>query len=182
MAVYDGKLFAARADSGPQDSTIFRWDGTTWVISGFRYGIVTDLTVYNGELISCGHFTDAIDRWNGTRLAPLGSGLAGTDYIHPEALTVFNGELIVVGDFLTAGGNVSAYWARWAATGVRGDADGDGHLTLADLTDFTNCLNDPVTPDWSATTDPDCLCVHNTDGDGDVDLIDFAAFQRAFGG
>jgi hypothetical protein len=30
------------------------------------------------------------------------------------ALTVYNSELVAGGRFTTAGGNVSAYWARWA--------------------------------------------------------------------
>ena len=52
-------------------------------------------------------------------------------------------------------------------------------VTAAELEAVLTCT---VPPDWSASAEPGCLCVHNTDGDGDIDLQDFAGFQRAFGG
>jgi hypothetical protein len=91
--------------------------------------------VYNGELIAGGEFTTAggvtanrIARWNGTTWQALGTGMSGGYYPYVLALAVYNGELIAGGGFTitTAGGQVSAYWARW------GCADG-GPPALGDL-------------------------------------------------
>ena len=55
-----------------------------------------------------------------------------------------------------------------------GDCDGDDLVTLTDLQTLNACLTGPA-----GTFDPVCACV-DTDGDGDVDLLDVAAYQRAF--
>ena len=66
-------------------------------------GPVHDLTVYGGELIACGDFSNAgatparrIAAWNGTSWRPLASGLRGRlDEV--RALAVYGGELIAAG-------------------------------------------------------------------------------------
>ena len=50
-----------------------------------------------------------------------------------RALTVYNGELIAGGGFTTAGGQVSARWARWGADVPLGDLDGDCSVGASDL-------------------------------------------------
>ena len=79
-------------------------------------GQVTALTVYNGELIAGGNFTNAggvpvnsIAKWNGTAWSPLGSGIIGD----VRALIVYNNELIAGGYFYTAGGVSANCIAKW---------------------------------------------------------------------
>ncbi len=74
------------------------------------------MTVYKGELIAGGAFTQAdggnakyIARWNGAAWQPLGSGTNGI----VSALTVYNGDLIVGGNFSMAGGVFTNKVARW---------------------------------------------------------------------
>ena len=77
------------------------------------------LTVYNGELIAGGEFTNAggvpanyIAKWNGISWSPLGSGTNA----EVDALTVFNGELIAGGRFTNAGGVDVNFIAKWNGT------------------------------------------------------------------
>jgi hypothetical protein len=77
-----------------------------------------------------------IARWNGTTWQPLGTGIGGGVY----ALTVYNGELIAGGNFTTAGGNVSAYWARWGPACPRGDMNCDQIIDLTDVPLFADAL------------------------------------------
>ncbi|MBM4107455.1 MAG: hypothetical protein FJ255_01360 [Phycisphaerae bacterium] len=67
----------------------------------------------NGDLVAGGAFTSAggvaarrIGRWDGDKWSPLGSGMSGS-------VTA----LAVGGDFTTAGGQVSAYFARYTFNG-----------------------------------------------------------------
>jgi hypothetical protein len=64
----------------------------------------------------------------------LNSGrIQGTPY------QVVDGALIAECDFTTAGGNVSAYWARWgcaAPAPCSGDMNCDGHVTFTDIDPF----------------------------------------------
>ncbi len=80
---------------------------------------VMALTVFNGELIAGGNFTNAggipansIAKWNGTAWSPLGLGIIGD----VRALTVYNNELIAGGHFFTAGGIDANCIAKWNGT------------------------------------------------------------------
>ena len=68
-----------------------------------------------------------------------------------------------------------------AATALAGsgDYDGDGYVGLLDYKAFWPCLEDSGPGDTSVSFQ--CKLRFNSDGDGDIDLADFAAFARARG-
>ena|GEM_PF-3768355 len=82
---------------------------------------LSDLIVYDGNLIAGGHFTTAGDvdanyiaSWDGSTWSPLGSG---TSY-RTCALIVYYGSLIAGGEFVAAGSKVAAYLAKWSKIGT----------------------------------------------------------------
>jgi hypothetical protein len=96
---------------------------------------VLALTLYDGDLIAGGRFTEAggvpvqrIARWDGSMWHPLGEGIAGQQEYsddqgnsilfdpHILALTVYQDQLIAGGSFTTAGGQDIATVARWDGT------------------------------------------------------------------
>lgn len=115
----------------------------TW--SGLSYGMdhwVHALTVYNGELIAGGQFTNAggqpanyIAKWNGYSWSPLGSGTNA----EVDALTVFNGQLVAGGRFTLAGGVEVNFIAQWDGTSWNDDLGGLGSIVAA-LTVYDNRL------------------------------------------
>lgn len=58
---------------------------------------------------------------------------------------------------------------------VAGDCNADGTVNLFDFESFLTCVSGPN----GGPVSPDCACFDFNDDD-DVDLIDVAAFQRAF--
>jgi hypothetical protein len=60
------------------------------------------------------------------------------------ALTEYNSMLIAGGGFITAGGNVSANWARWGPSCAVGDLNCDDQVDLADLSLLVDALIDPT--------------------------------------
>lgn len=194
LVVYDGKLVAAGGFSFAGDvlaNNVVTWDGAAWAPlgAGTDYAVKT-LTIYNGELIAAGTCpfpeegpTNCITRWDGVQWIPLGEGVNGPQYPTPSvhALTVYDGELIAGGGFLSAGGKPSAGVARWGSTRLRGDANADGYVGMPDVGMWQTCLGAPSVVGSPAMASPECLCVLNADGDGDIDLFDFATFQKDFG-
>jgi len=95
---------------------IARWDGRAWSALGLGPGLVLCLAnLPNGDVVAGGRFTMAsvgannIARWDGSGWHAFGSGLGD----RARALAVLpDGDLVAGGDFATAGGNVSAYFAR----------------------------------------------------------------------
>ena len=83
-------------------------------------------------------------------------------------LTVYNGELIAGGSFTTAGGQVSAYWARWGPDVPLGDLDGDCTVGRTDLDILLDtwglCADCKLPGDCPADLDGDCTV-------GVVDLL-----------
>lgn len=95
---------------GVPAKNIAAWDGTTWRALGTgisnpaNNAEVYALTVYNGEVVAGGFFSQAggvtmdthTARWNGVAWANLGSGNVGPSYQSPAyALAVFNGSLMI---------------------------------------------------------------------------------------
>jgi hypothetical protein len=120
--------------------------------------------VYNNTLFAAGDFATAggvnvnrIAQWNGSSWSAMGSGMNAVVY----ALIGFDGDLIAGGTFNIAGGNVSAYWARWGQT----DTDTDGALDCYD-----GCPNDvnKIAPGVCGCGIPDI----DSDGDGTADCND----------
>ena len=74
------------------------------------------------------------------------------------------GELIAGGWFTTAGGQVSAYWARWGCPYRHGDLNCDGTVDFGDINPFVLALTSPTQYDVDY---PDCdflLADMNCDG------------------
>jgi len=96
---------------------IARFDGTQWGPLGTGMNDrVTDMVVYNGDLVVSGYFTDAdginanyIAKWNGSSWSSLGSGMDGK----VTALAVYNSELYAGGLFENAGGAAAKNIAKW---------------------------------------------------------------------
>jgi len=112
---------------------------------------------------------NGIAKWDGTQWSALGSGMnAGVVW----ALTAYNGELIAGGNFTTAGGQVSAYWARWGCP-CPADCDQNRVLDLFDFLCFQGSFvsGEPYACDCDTSTGP-LVC----------DLFDFLCFQDAFVG
>ncbi len=142
-------------------SYIARWNGSAWSAlgtglgGGNNPGVQSMTTLPNGDLIVGGDFTTAggvpvskIARWNGSAWSALGTGLTGTVYtVNISALaTLPNGDLIAGGTFTTAGGNPSAYFARYTF-GSPADVAGPGQspgsdnaLTADDIIVYLNWL------------------------------------------
>jgi hypothetical protein len=105
-------IAAAAAD----EQCVPTWDNTIGQPGMNPFDQVRALTVYNGDVIAGGFFTNAggvsanyIARWDGSQWHPLGSGMdAGV-----RSLTVYNGDLIAGGQFTTAGGVTVNGVARW---------------------------------------------------------------------
>lgn len=66
------------------------------------------------------------------------------------------------------------FWTSVSA-GLVGDCDGSGVLDVPDFLALADCVSGPQIAPESG-----CICA-DQDGDGDVDLTDAAALQRAFG-
>ncbi len=125
LTAYNGSLYAGGKFTSaggdplyPQDAMyIAQFDGTQWnPVGGGMNDRITDMVVYNNQLVVSGYFTTAggtnanyIASWDGTKWSPLGSGTDGK----VTALAVHNGDLYAGGFFTMAGGDSAANVARW---------------------------------------------------------------------
>lgn len=103
---------------------------------------VNAMTVYNGELIVGGRFTNAggvpanhIAKFNGTSWSALGAGVDGW----VNSLCVYNGELFAGGNFINADGQPVNFIARWNGT-AWSDVSGGTNSIVAALTVYNNKL------------------------------------------
>jgi len=128
---YHGDLVVAgefNEIGGTEARLIARWDGRAWQSIGgglvqtdvSKRGLVTDLAIYNGELVVTGSFDYAgflpasnIASWDGSSWKPLGDGLDRGG----QALLVDQGRLIVAGEFHSAGLLAAEHAAAWDGQG-----------------------------------------------------------------
>jgi hypothetical protein len=96
---------------------------------------VVGLTVYNGNLIVGGDFTEAggvlvnhIAQWDGSSWSALGSGMGGPTVAN---LAIYDGNLIACGSFTTAGGIQVNHIARWDGNSWSALGSGMNHTVLA---------------------------------------------------
>ena len=100
------------------------WNDTNWTtFEKLLYGEVSDLIVYDNELIACGIFdwvgfetvrANSIASWNGVSWSALGTGLETSSvWAWGVALTNYDAKLIVVGDFDSAGTVAAIGIASW---------------------------------------------------------------------
>ncbi len=122
----DGSILAGRSSSLSSQPAVYRWDGVQW--SPFGTELFTDFSkvhaivpMANGEVLIAGSLqligslSDNIRCWNGTQWMPLGTGLRGGGGGRARALALLaNGDIAVGGEFVTAGGAVSARFARYS--------------------------------------------------------------------
>lgn len=154
---YNGQLYAGgRFGSAggdplyPQEvGYIARFDGTAWhpVGEGMNW-TVTDMAVYNGELVVSGLFTEEdftgrggypanyIAKWNGVNWSPFGSGMDG----RVTALAVHNGELYAGGLFENAGGVPARNIAKWNGQSWSPVGNGIGGQQVYTLASYNNEL------------------------------------------
>ena len=112
-AVYGTKLVVGGGN-------VVAWDGTTWSSLGSATnGDVSDLAVYDNELIAGGSFysiggvdADHIASWNGTTWSPLGSEMKVSVF----ALTTFEDRLLVCGSRDSMGEYAVAHIVAWDGT------------------------------------------------------------------
>lgn len=196
LTVYQGQLIAAGnlrfdySEPGGPFWRVMRWTGSQWEFFG-RFtggnGGVTDLRVYNGDLIAVGRFT-AIDgdpawgsaRYDGTTWSSLGEGMApiqGNPACESTVLTslVHDGDFVVGGIFCLADGEPALRVARWRDCDYNeciADIDGDGVVGLSDLAIL---LSNYGTLGSAGPEDGDI------NGDGNVDLLDLSLLLAAYG-
>jgi hypothetical protein len=179
-------IVGGRFDSagGVAARNIVRYNPSTgvWSAIGGGSGInVNALAVLpGGDLVAGGEFTTVgglpvnnITRWNGSAWSTLGTGITGGgSYPSVNALaTLPNGDLIAGGAFYTAGGNPSAFFARYtfgnpADVAGPGQSPGsDNALTADDIIVYLNWFfagdtradvagpGQSITPDTQFTAD-----------------------------
>ena len=123
LRVLNGELYAVgsfeMADGQPATGVAKRI-GNTWEPVGLidsQYTItVTDITLYNGELIASGgipmEIGDDIVRYDGDAWHLLGQGIQG-GFSGPQCLAVYNGDLYVGGQIDLPSGNAGQNIMRW---------------------------------------------------------------------
>lgn len=118
-----GKFTTAGGDPLDPQITMYiaRFDGSQWnPVGGGMNEHITDMTVYNNQLIVSGYFTQAgsiqanyVAAWDGSAWHSLGSGMSSTGVCKVTALAVHNGNLYAGGLFETAGGVTANNIAKW---------------------------------------------------------------------
>ncbi|MFZ4572790.1 MAG: immunoglobulin domain-containing protein, partial [Phycisphaerales bacterium] len=94
-----------------------RWTGAAWVPVGGPLGFVSDMCVWNNQLVVCGSLSGAatgrVAAFNGSTWSTLGATPNDT----VAAVAVHNGELYIGGWFTTAGGfGARNHVARWTGS------------------------------------------------------------------
>jgi len=145
----------------PQEAPyIAKFNGTQWLPVGEGMDFtVTDMTIYDGDLIASGYFTYAstipanyIARWDGSNWYALESGMNG----QVTALAVHDEELYAGGSFDSAGGVAAENIAKWNGTSWQTVGSGIDAIQIYTLASYGNELyaggTGLVKPDFSGTT------------------------------
>ena len=118
LLVNGGLLYTCTTATFPG---VFRFDTSAWTLFGtLADRSILALTVFNGDLICGGEFTNfftgdsivGIARWTGTQWAPMGSGASGAER-KVATLTNYLGRLIAGGRFTSMGGVPASNIASW---------------------------------------------------------------------
>jgi hypothetical protein len=169
---------------GVAANRIARWNGSAWSALGSGLGnIPRSLAVLpNGDFVAGGQFTTAggvaanrIARWNGSTWSALGSGMISNASDSPPAVTralavLPNGQLAAGGYFWIAGGQASAYLARYATPCV-----------ASVVTSGAPCASSGGANTYAALTQPWTGAVYRTRGSG-LPAFAFVAVVNGFGG
>ncbi|HLP85348.1 MAG TPA: hypothetical protein VK157_13445 [Phycisphaerales bacterium] len=172
--------------------SIARWNGSAWasmgtgISNGPSQGFVAALRVLpNGNLVAAGLFDNAggvnvnnIARWDGSTWRAMEEGVAGGTplLLAPSvaALTIdAGGTLVAGGSFFTAGGEPSAYFARWGLPtfGCCDSIDFNNNTVFPEDQDVIDFFNVLAGQDCPTCNDIDFN--NNTVFPEDQDVIDF---------
>jgi hypothetical protein len=171
------------------DGGVSKWNGTEWVrigSPGFGNGHVYAAAFFDDgggpALYAAGYFFEIngvrayhIAKWDGTSWSPLRQILYG-GVLDLAAFDDGSGPaLFAGGEFIRAGDTVSSHIAKWHVPRrqLPGDLDCDADADLNDFASLADCLGGPA----AGFTHSTCRFA-DSDGDGDVDLADFAIFQN----
>lgn len=121
LFIVGSAVFGVRGVDGTKYGAIAQWQNNQWksidASPEFALPRIAALTFYKDDLIAAGDFKSVdgvtannIGRWNGTQWRAMGSGLQGG---FVQDVQQFGDELMAIGAFTTAGGSLSAYFARW---------------------------------------------------------------------
>jgi hypothetical protein len=179
LAVHGGDLVVGGVFTmvgGVAAGRVARWDGSSLTPMGAGFNdTVSALSARPEGLLAGGAFTRAdgapatrIARWTGQIWAAYTDGV-GANTTYSGSVSAFGdlgGDLLVGGNFTLAGGEPSAYLARWLRP-CRADVDCDGAASVADFLAYLAAF---------AASEPRA----DFTGDGTVDVQDFLAFLSAF--
>ncbi|MCO6438898.1 MAG: hypothetical protein J5J06_17530 [Phycisphaerae bacterium] len=189
--LYTGGLFSTAGGPLSPASNIARWTGTFWTSVGAGLnGKVLDLAILDegsGPVLMAGGEFDAangtavnqVARWNGTGWSSVGAGTNDTvrALLSTDETNAIGRALYVGGQFTQANNTTANRIARWVCSVTIDDCTGDGRFDLDDFARWDDCDNGPNGGFGSSNCD--CL---DRDEDGDLDLRDYATFQRIFAG
>lgn len=115
---------------------LYKWNGSTWVdmsLSGNPYAIVTDMAIFQGELIVVGAFAQAggttvngLAKWNGTAWSSIGSG--ANNLI--DDIQIWNNELYIGGLFTSINGIAASGLAKWDGSAIQAVGTGVPVVTI----------------------------------------------------
>ncbi len=155
----DGRLAAVLNKypaNPPYDSRLYVWNGTSWNIVATLLGqaglgvapIHAITTMPDNSLVAAGYFASiegvaasSVARWDGAWHRMGASGLQGGVALHTSVAD--SGDLLLGGGFVSADGDVSAFFAAWGVPAGCGGCDGidfNGDTLFPDTQDIADFL------------------------------------------
>ena len=201
-------LYAATTFPVGDDSRVAKWNGEDWTpVGGNIVGEdirvrVERFAVFEGDLYACGNFeqtdeqpgTAGIARWDGERWVSVGGGITSGDAEERlYTMEVFDDgsgpALYVAGEMTSMGGVAVSNLAKWDGRSWSAPASGGLDDIVFDLTSIDGDLYaggdfataGGIAADQIARMACDgSACYADLDGDGELTIFDFLAFQNAF--